>query len=166
MHGFVEVAECRRQAPCAKRWSPAAQTRQSQLDLHTSLRRKQLMPFVADDRSEIAKLMLGIGTRQHQRQTFRGCHQRGRQSLALLVAHSGRSITRSTFDGPADPQTSQRFLQRMQGIDRECSQGRDPQDLQRRIRDGGRILFRLGQRLNHRTQPGRQSLSCARRRVD
>ena len=92
LHGLVQIAQRRRNAPDFEPRIQLAQPRQTQLQSHATPAAKQLMPFIDNDRIQFRQRGLLIGMREPQRQAL-GCgDQRKRRALALTGAGAAAGV--------------------------------------------------------------------------
>ena len=117
---------------------PQLQARQRQLRLHAALVADQFMPFVDDDRAQVAKLLARIGARQHQGQAFgRGDQCRRRLGGLPGFLRTG-GVAGARADAAIEAQRGQRRLQCAHRIGSQRAHRRDPQQRQRFGRNVGR----------------------------
>ena len=154
-HGLVQIAQGCRQAPYGQFGLPRPQPGQAQLQLHAALVTQQFVPFIDDDRIQMAEAVLGVAVGEQYREAFRRRHQGVRQLALLSRAHAGGGIASTRLDPPVQPQGIDGSLQMASGVSGQGTQRRDPEYLQA---TGALPILQCP---GHRAQPGGQGLARA-----
>ena len=141
---LLEVAERRRQSPCAQRRRQRPQARQAELQQHAALAAQQFVPLVDDDGAQSAQLFGGFRIRQQQGERF----GRDDEYIGLAVARqslvSRTGVAGAHRHGPRQAERFDRRAQRTRGVVRQCAQRADPQHA--RARGHEFAAFALGRR--------------------
>ncbi len=131
LHRVVGIAQGRRKGPHRKRLaSPALQSRQCELQLHTALGADQLVPLIDDDHRQIGQLLTTLGARKHQAQRFGRADQDLGQLLRLLRTLARIGVSRAHPDAPREAEVVERRSERTRSVGCQCTHRGQPQQAQ------------------------------------